>query len=98
VKDIRQGTCPLCEGQDIIEAEPLDFTASDNTASTPVAVTHMLSSVLRVPDQHQPRGLIRLYVCSACGYCQTFALDPASIPVGPEFKTRRLPRSGPPYR
>lgn len=47
-----------------------------------------------------PRGLLKIYVCRRCGFCQTFADDPGSIPIDAEHRTRLLtaPDSGEPYR
>jgi len=39
------------------------------------------------PAIDKPHGLLSLYICSGCGFSETYCEDPASIPIGPEYMT-----------
>ncbi len=54
-------------------------------------------------EQTQPRypmGTFKVYSCRRCGYSQTFLDKPASVPIGPDHRTRILrgPSTRAPYR
>jgi hypothetical protein len=66
----------------------------------------MLAAFTRAPrvevagvDLHEQIGTLEMLICRGCGAVSWFAIDPASIPVGPEFGTElcRVPDEGP-YR
>jgi hypothetical protein len=38
-------------------------------------------------DVRRGRGLLEMYICSACGFVEWYCHDPESIPIGPEFMT-----------
>jgi len=84
--DIRSGRCPLCDHREILEAVAAEF--GDAGREVPSAITYDARWVLGGRNPSHPHGLLRAYVCRACGYCQYFAQDPANIPVGEEYRTR----------
>jgi hypothetical protein len=38
-------------------------------------------------DMHEQLGWLEMLICRACGAVSWFAIDPSSIPIGPEFGT-----------
>jgi|RhiMethySRZTD1v2_1073278.scaffolds.fasta_scaffold13588_8 hypothetical protein len=95
--DIRLGRCPLCDHPEIIEAVAAEFAHAG--VEVPAAVTYDARLVQRGRNPGYPYGLLKLYVCRACGYCQYFADDPSSIPIGEEHQTRVIAgRARDPYR
>jgi hypothetical protein len=86
MKDIRQGICPLCEHNQIIESKPIDYVHGD--LSYPAAVTYDMGWFSERMKPSKPHGLLRRYVCQRCGFCQTFALAPETIPVDEAHETR----------
>ena len=72
------------------------MTNSDLTL-TPTGVTYELDRRTTpyggalIPDckpaLDQPRGKLSLYICTGCGFTETYCDDPASIPIGPEYMT-----------
>jgi hypothetical protein len=95
--DIRLGRCPLCDHREIIEAVPVEFW---HGGDAPAAVTYDLRWVLPGRNPSHPHGMLKLYVCRACGYCQYFADSPGEIPIGEEHQTRVIagPSRDHPYR
>src|SRR6185369_592002 len=86
--DIRKGTCPLCEHNEIIQAAPVDFTQS---GVYPQAVAHGSKWMKeRAPDR--PLGVLNVFVCRNCGFAQWFAFKPEEIPIGEEHGTRLISR------
>jgi len=96
--DIRKGQCPLCDHRQILESIPAEF--GDSGTEVPAAVTYDARWMMGGRNPNSPRGQLRIYVCRSCGYCQHFADDPGTIPVGPDHMTRiiRGPTSESPYR
>jgi len=99
-RDIRDGSCPLCDHDEIIEAYPYEQSPHGFEA---MAVTHDRVTMMGMTglDPKAPRGRLRIYVCRRCGHTQWFADDPGAIPIGNEYLTRIIKRSsgqGGPYR
>jgi hypothetical protein len=99
-RDIRDGSCPTCDHDEIIEAYPYE---RGPRAFEALAVTHDRVQMFGVAgfDPASPRGRLRIYVCRRCGFAQWFADDPQGIPIGNEYLTRIIKRSsgqGGPYR
>jgi hypothetical protein len=95
--DIRQGTCPVCMNNEVIESVPTIFVG-EPPWEIPLAVTRLVTG--RGPDPASPFGVLSLFTCRRCGYSQIFAAYPGSIPIGPEARTRlhKGPDPAPPYR
>jgi hypothetical protein len=105
MSDIRQGICPSCDHDEIIEGIPLDFGAAGTSILRPLAVTHarrgLWSWAASVggfkPDK--PVGPMRVFVCRRCGLTQWFTDKPDEIPIGHEHLTRIIKGNrGDPYR
>jgi len=88
MNDMRKGTCPLCEHNEIIEATPADFADQDREVRA--AITFDPRWVLSGRNPNSPHGLLKTYVCRDCGYVQWFADQPAEIPVDAEHRTRLI--------
>jgi len=96
MRDIRQGTCPLCSWNEIIESVPADFSG-DGSFEYRQAITYAGGDVLKhVRQVHKPIGTLLRYTCRRCGYSQTFAEQPSAIPVGEPYKTRLIQGPTPP--
>lgn len=100
--DIRKGICPLCGHNEILEAVPFEF--DDTAIPNQLALAHeprpsWLAKNAFAPGDSYSYGMLRLYACRSCGFTQWFTDNPASVPVGPKYRTRILrgPDS-PPYR
>lgn len=94
MRDIRLGTCPRCEHNEIIEAAAFDVR--DGNVTEPEVVVGVRA--WRAADCHDYGPLTR-YVCRGCGYTQIFAANAAEIPIGKDYGTRLVqgpPK--PPYR
>ncbi len=92
--DIRQGTCPQCGHDEIIEATQAEFTGQDATATFPMCVTYDERWVFPGQNPSYGHGPLYLYVCRRCGFCQWYAHSPESIPVSEGHRTRLI--KGPP--
>jgi hypothetical protein len=96
--DIRQGTCPQCGHEEIIEAQQHEFTNEGNR-SYPTCV--MCDERWDLPGRNPGygHGPLCLYVCRRCGFCQWYAHSPGSIPISDEHRTRLIkggqPAAGP---
>jgi hypothetical protein len=80
----------LCAHQEIIESVPALFGDADGEKEQ--AVTYEPRWVMSGRNPDHPRGILRLYVCRHCGFAQSFALDPGSIPIGKDHRTRLIRR------
>jgi hypothetical protein len=100
MKDIREGNCPLCDHNEIIEAVPAEFSdAGEIVAAVTYDPRWLLQGLGR--NSRRPRGVLVIYVCRACGYLQWFAKDPDQIPIDEEHCTRLVKgreRSRDPFR
>jgi hypothetical protein len=98
VRDIRDGICPSCNHDEIIEAFPYERGPVGFEA---LAVTHERVTILGSGgfDPQRPRGRLRVYVCRRCGLTQWFADRPDEIPVDEDHMTRLIKGDrGGPYR
>lgn len=94
--DIREGCCPQCRHDEIIQAAPLVFVED---AAVVLSVSHDVNGL--GADPRKPLGPLNLFVCRRCGYSQFFAFEPEKIPVGIAYGTRLIKGStsdGGPYR
>ena len=95
MRDIREGNCPLCDHDEIIEAVPGEF--ADGHQEVVAAVAYDARWLGGGRNPRHPHGRLLLYVCRRCGFAQTFAEQPADVPIGEEFLTR-LVKGRPPGR
>ena len=86
--DIRQGICPQCGHDEIIEAQQSEFGHTDQ--GSPMSVTYDKRWVLSGQNPHYGHGHLYLYVCRRCGFCQWYAHSPQSIPVSENHRTRLI--------
>jgi predicted nucleic-acid-binding Zn-ribbon protein len=90
---MKSGVCPKCSSRDIIEAKAAEYGGGAGF-EVPMAVTAeprwFLKWLLPSRDPRRPKGLLVMYVCRDCGYTEWYALDPKSIPIGPEWKTKQM--------
>lgn len=83
--DIRQGICPQCGHDEIIEAAQAESGHSDRTY--PMCVTYDARWVLPGQNPAHGHGPLYLYVCRACGFCQWYAKNPERIPISEGHRT-----------
>lgn len=97
MKDLRQGRCPLCSHDEVIESMAAEFIG---IAETAMSVTYEVSEVVLGRDASQGRGALAMYVCRKCGYVQWFAEDPSKIPIDKLCRTRliKAPKAPGPFR
>ena len=97
--DNRQGVCPLCEHNEIVEAVPAEFGESNMEVSQQ-AITYDPRWLMSGRNPVYPHGKLMVYVCRRCGYVQWFAENPEGIPIGAEYQTRLIEGEGErgPYR
>jgi hypothetical protein len=88
--DIRQGICPQCGHDEVIEAAQAEFTGQDATATFPMCVTYDERWVFPGQNPRYGHGPLYLYVCRRCGFCQWYAQNPESIPVSEGQRTRLI--------
>ncbi len=86
--DIRQGVCPQCGHDEIIEAQQAEF--GHGNFGTPMSVTYDERWVMSGQNPHHGHGPLFLYVCRRCGFCQWYAQNPEGIPVSEGHKTRLI--------
>jgi hypothetical protein len=87
--DIRQGICPQCGHDEIIEAEQAEFTGEWD-ANYRMCVTYDQRWVLPGQNPSYGHGPLYLYVCRGCGFCQWYARNPEGIPVSEGHRTRLI--------
>jgi hypothetical protein len=91
MEDLRNGLCPICRHNRVIEAEPAVIAAVGETlARSPLAAAPFFEG----GERPMWSGLAAAYICQRCGYTQWFTTYPAEIPIGAEYKTRLI--EGPP--
>ncbi len=88
MRDMREGVCPVCAHQEILETTPAEF--GDGDMERVAAVTYEPRWLLGGRNPGHPHGPLRRYVCRGCGYTQLFALDPMAIPIGEGYRTALL--------
>ena len=84
--DMRDGICPLCQHNRVLEAVPGEFVDGDREEVR--AVTYDPRWLMAGRNPRHPHGPLKTYVCRKCGYVQWFAEGPGDIPVGEEYMTR----------
>ena len=97
MKDIRKGSCPLCDHDEILEARPVDVVGG-HVKETRAAGTR--GWVITGESSNDHYGPLSVYVCRSCGYAQWFAGEPQAIPASDYFQTRVIkgPGSDGPFR
>ena len=89
--DMRNGICPLCDHREIIETLAPQRYGERGELVGSLAVTYAWRKEF-LQGEHwitdEPYGKLRLYVCRACGYTQSFATNPADIPIDSKNDTR----------
>jgi hypothetical protein len=88
--DIRQGICPQCGHDEIIEAAQAEFTGLGANATFPMCVTYDERWVFAGQNPSYGHGPLYLYVCRRCGFSQWYAHNPESIPVSKGHRTRLI--------
>lgn len=98
MNDMRQGHCPLCDHNEVIEGVPAEFSGVHGF-EVPVAFAYDPRWVTPGRNPLQPHGTLKFYMCRRCGYLQWFVEKPAEVPIGDQYRTR-LVKGGkkPPYR
>ena len=94
---MRQGVCPICDHNEVIEAVVRDLL--DDSAEYKAVTYEAVNFGTIVPVyQRVPHGVLKMYVCRDCGYTQWFADNPRNIPIGKDFMTKLVvgPDSGKP--
>lgn len=94
MRDIREGVCPLCSHNEILQAAAADFV--EYNVKLPMSMTTEQRDGNRVPV-----GILNIWMCRKCGFSQWFAFDPDKVPIGTEYSTRLVKGSEPeggPYR
>jgi hypothetical protein len=97
MEDIRKGTCPLCQHNEIIAAFATDLAPDGHgTGAFAASITH----TMRGGQRFQSHGVIIRYVCRRCGFIQSFAEAPSMIPIDPAHRTSLIkgPEPQGPYR
>jgi hypothetical protein len=87
--DIREGRCPHCRHDEIIQSAPVTWAGAPHPLLASAAI-----------NSAQPQGALNLFICRRCGFAQLFAFEPHAIPVGTQFGTRLVKGSADsgPYR
>ena len=88
--DIREGRCPSCGHDEVIEAplqQLVHYKARDTVAPIGVA-WHEEEGMFG--DSATPLNAIQMYVCRSCGFTQLFTESPGTIPIGRAHKTRLI--------
>jgi hypothetical protein len=86
--DIRQGICPQCGHDEVIEAGQSEFSDADR--SKPMCVTYDARWLLSGQNPAHGHGPLYLYVCRSCGFSQWYARDPDAIPISEGHRTRLI--------
>jgi hypothetical protein len=101
--DMRQGQCPLCQHDEIIEATLSEFSGENDEHERPLAIAHGTRHQFIVGERTDPDrsyGVLSQCICRRCGFVQWFAAEPGKIPVDttPGLQLIRAPGAGGPYR
>lgn len=86
--DIRQGICPQCGHDEVIEAEQTEFSHDNRGAKMCVTYDERWVNPGQNPDYGH--GTLYLYVCRKCGFCQWYAMNPGGIPISKGHRTRLI--------
>jgi hypothetical protein len=87
--DIRQGTCPPCGHDEIIEAQQTELT-DQGSGPYSMCVTYDKRWLLPGQNPRHGRGPLYLYVCRRCGFFQWYARSPERIPISEGHRTRLI--------
>ena len=87
MRDIREGNCPLCNHDVIVEGVPGEF--AEQLEVTP-AFTYDPRWVLGGRNPGHPHGPLMYYMCRKCGFLQWFVSGPGDVPIGEEYRTRLI--------
>ncbi len=85
---MKSGKCPKCGGTAIVEARPGEYGHADR--DLPMSVTAEPRWMLPGRNPRHPKGELLMYFCRECGFVEWYVADPKSVPIGPEYKTRRV--------
>jgi predicted nucleic-acid-binding Zn-ribbon protein len=88
--DIREGRCPVCGHNEVVEAEPLEFGARGTSDRMAVAYDGKDGVMGFQPRKDQPFGALRSYTCRSCGLTQWYADAPETIPIAQNQGTRLI--------
>jgi predicted nucleic-acid-binding Zn-ribbon protein len=84
--NIRQGVCPVCRHNEIIQAELLVDGERNEHQVALARGTEGTSVFARM----QNFGVMHAFTCRHCGYTQLFAESPATVPIGDRHRTRLI--------
>ncbi len=87
--DIRQGICPQCGHNEIIEAAQSEFSG-EGSGTFPMCVTYDERWIRFGQNPDYGHGPLYLYVCRRCGFCQWYARNPENIPISEGHQTRLI--------
>jgi hypothetical protein len=101
--DMRQGQCPLCQHDEIIEATLSEFSGELDERERPLAIAHGTQHRFIVGERTDPEkayGVLSQCICRRCGFVQWFAAKPGEIPVDttPGLRMIRSAAGRGPYR
>jgi rubrerythrin len=86
--DIRQGICPLCQHNEIIETKVAEF--GHNDLERRMCATYDERWVISGRNPVHGHGPLNLYTCRSCGFSQWFAENPQEIPISDDLRTRLI--------
>lgn len=98
MRDIRSGNCPLCDHNEVVEADPPEYYGNDFERD--MTVTADPRRVLPGRNPLKGHGEFRVFFCRSCGFAQWFVLKPESVPISEDHKTRVIEgkKAQPPFR
>jgi len=88
MEDIRQGVCPKCGHNEIIEGSPRYSIKTGGTAPLAVAFEHDVGS--SSGEGLHTMGTLSVFVCRACGKAEWFVAHPELVKIGDEYRTRLI--------
>jgi hypothetical protein len=103
MEDIRKGVCPLCQHNEILEAETLALPA-EGPARVAIARLPRPGFIAAfkqgLTGKRPGRGALITFACRRCGFAQSFVADCGAVPIGEEHGTRLIkgPESAGAYR
>ncbi len=109
--DMRDGKCPFCQHDEIIQADLSYLPQSDEVAAWEIANRQYLAHpkvAMEAVDRPPPPPLpsapaphrLSILICRSCGQTQGTATEPGRIPIGSRYGTRLItgPKPQGPYR
>ncbi|MFT5353445.1 MAG: hypothetical protein ACI9KE_000643 [Polyangiales bacterium] len=88
MRDIRNGNCPLCDHDEVVEADPPTYGHQDSERDMTVTADPRWLMSGRNPGKGH--GELRVWFCRSCGFAQWFVSEPATVPISDEHKTRLI--------